>query len=172
MSVSPTCLYAPSGAFLTDELWLVDSAAANWVEVGYLVKGSNLNIGGITASGTFGFYADQRPGGGFHAHVLTNGPSLNFTFLNIYKTATNTYAAQFGSATGYSTNNSMTPQHLDYGSESSSNSSRGYSFARVVGYQTNGVGESGMVNPSWGATSPQQFAFISPYTSYNAGIAC
>lgn len=105
--ISPSCLSVPSGAFVTDQLWWQDSSATHWVEAGFLQLGGNLNLGGITAAGRYGFWADLRPNSSYSAHVFQNNPSLAYTTVSIRQSATNQYTTVFGGYTGSSSNNTM-----------------------------------------------------------------
>lgn len=172
--ISPSCMRAPNQTFTTDELWLEDSSAVNWVEAGWLNQGTNLSIGGNTTAGIFGFYADSRPGGGFHAHILEVGPPTGtFKHVAINKTASNTYYGGFDGHQGLSTGNSMTPTVGQWGSETNGNTTAGYSWVRNTQYFSNGSWHSG-TGPDFSVEvdNNQNFSWISQPNSYNAGPSC
>jgi hypothetical protein len=171
VSVSPSCLSSPTVNFANDEMWLVTSTSSYWVEVGYKYQ-NGVNDGGVTQNGLFAFWSDSRPVGGYHTHVLQNNPSFAFTNLQITKISTDTWAIHFGGFSGTSTGNSMVPNHGSWGSEATSASAHSYSFARTVEYKTGTTWHNGVPSPAISINAPQQFAWISPTTSYNAGIAC
>jgi hypothetical protein len=171
--ITPSCLSTPSTNFVTDELWLVSSGGTYWVEVGYLQEGSGLNIGGITTAGRYGFWADSRPGGGFHAHVLQTNPSLSTGApAEIYKNGSSSWETYFNGYFGTSTSNTMTPAYGEWGSETTSGSAHSLHTGVSAEYETGSSFHSGIPNPSWGSTSPQTFSWTSTYTSYKAGVAC
>lgn len=173
-TISPTCLSAPSGNFLTDEMWLNDDTQSHWVEAGYLVEGSGLNVGGIMSAGTYGFWADLRPGYDFAAHVLQTSPSLAYTNVSILGVGNNTYQTAFGSHVGDSVANTMNADNIQVGSETTSSASHGYSFAKSAMWEDDaqalhsGVWQGQALTPN----APQQFSWITRPTSYNAGTAC
>jgi hypothetical protein len=171
--ITPSCLSTPSGNFVTDELWLVNSSAAYWVEVGYLQLGSGLNVGGIATAGRYGFWADSRPGGGFHAHVLQNNPSLSAGApAEIYKVNSSTWETYFNGHFGQSTSNSFTPAFGEWGSETTSASAHSMHTGTTAEYETGSSFHSGVPNPSWGSSSPQTFSWTTRYTNYKAGVPC
>jgi len=173
--ITPSCLSIPSGNFVTDELWLVDSASApNWVEVGYLQLGSGINVGGIATAGRYGFWADQRPGGGFHAHVLETNPYLTGGVpAEIWKNTSSTWFAYFNGYTGESTSNTMIATHGDWGSETTSASAHGLHTGTGAEYEIGSTWHLGVPNPSGGTPAlPQTFVWTTYNTDYKAGVAC
>lgn len=174
VNITPSCLGTPSGNFVTDELWLVSSSATYWVEVGYLQLGSGVNLGGITTAGRYGFWADQRPGSQFFAHVLQTNPSLSAgATAEISKAGSATYNAYFNGHSGTSRSNTMTPQYGEWGSETTSASAHSLSVGDTAEYETGDAFHSGVPSPrSWGSNSPQIFSWVTKYTSYEAGVLC
>ena len=170
--ISPSCMRAPDQTFVTDEIWVGDGGS-NWVEAGFLNQGTNMNIGGNTTAGIFGFYADKRPGQELYVHILEVGPSLSYKHVAINKTASNTYYVYFDGHQGLSTSNSMAPDAATYGSETNDNSTHAYSFVRNAQYYANGAWHSGMPGtPNLKIDAPNQFTWSSKSVSYNAGPAC
>jgi hypothetical protein len=114
--------------FLNAELWVQASSgcAPNcWVEAG---------LKNETGYGsTFSFWADQRPGGGYHNHYnngITQGDIGHSITFFIYKTGTNQWRVTKAHAgvngctsqcsadwTQYSTNNSMVANYITLGDE-------------------------------------------------------
>lgn len=174
VNINPYCLTTTSGDFVTDETWLTTASITNyWVEAGYLEKGANVNVGGITAAGRYGFYADSRPGGGFHAHVLVTNPTLDDHIVQIYDDGSNRFSAGFGTYFGDSTNNSMNPWLGQYGSETTTGASHSYAFFSKMMYRnSNYVWQSGVVNPGYRNDSPQTSTWFNPPYSFNGGVPC
>jgi hypothetical protein len=170
--ITPSCLNIPSGNFVTDELWLGNGA--DWVEVGYLQHGGNLNLGGITTAGRYGFWGDKRPGYNFSAHVLQNNPSLSGGApAEIYKTGTNTWETYFNGYFGTSTGNTMTPTYGSWGSETTSGSADSLSTGTGTEYRTGSTWTNGVPHPGTPQqNSPQTFSWTTRYTAYKAGVPC
>lgn len=176
VTIEPSCLSIPSGNFVTDEVWLVDANAAHWVEVGYLQHGGNLNVGGITAAGRYGFWGDARPGSRLFDHVLQNNPPLSpGVGAQIQTNGHDSWGAYFNGIGGFSTSNTMTPAFGEWGSETTSASAHSISFGDNAVYQTASGWHVGVPNqPSSGisANSPQRFSWAVNYYNYVAGVPC
>ena len=172
--ITPPCLSTPSTNFVTDELWLVSSGGSYWVEVGYLQLGSGLNVGGITTAGRYGFWADKRPGDGFHAHVLQNNPSLSAGAPNeIYQLTSSTWQTYFNGYFGESTSNTMTASFGEWGSETTSSSADSLHTGDTVEYRAGSTWTNGVPHPTTPRqNSPETFSWTTRYTSYKAGVPC
>lgn len=104
-----------TGNFATDEVWLVGTNSAYWVEVGYIANLANVN--GVS-QGTSEFWFDSRPGGGAHGHVLVSNATLVPNNFRVYGDAADGYTvidSNFNE--GDSTNNTMTAGQFQVGSE-------------------------------------------------------
>jgi hypothetical protein len=173
MISTPSCLGIPSGNFVTDELWLTSSGNTYWVEAGYLQLGSGLNVGGIATAGRYGFWGDDRPGDGFHNHVLETNPSLSGgKDVQIYKLSSSSWSTEFDGHFGASESNTMTAATAIYGSETTSNSAHSLFAGTDVEYKTGSTWHVGLPSPSTAATSPQTFAWTSGHASFKAGAKC
>jgi hypothetical protein len=116
--VTPLCLTTSTGNFVTDEAWLASSDSTYWVEAGYIVLGSGVNMNGIPSPGRYLFWGDKRPvDNTFIGHVMETSPSLTGRTVAIWKVSPGIFTAQVGSYTQNSTNNSMVPGQAIYGSE-------------------------------------------------------
>jgi hypothetical protein len=114
------------GPFVDDELWVQSTSGCSpncWVEAG---MSSVANGRGNPVY----FWADQRPGGGYHEHIFTEVPSGDYghtATLDIRKTSSSTFTAAIYTYTssyyGYSTANQMSPGYVDAGSELSGSGS-------------------------------------------------
>lgn len=171
VTLSPACLYVPSGNFITDEIWLADaSSPPNFVEVGF-IDNNGIPINGIPTSGRYGFWGDQRPGHLYAGHVLESDLPLYATGLSIQESGYQQFTVAFASHTGVSTSNSMTPRTPEYGSETTSNTGASYSTGTGVQYR-NGSWYNGVVSPTYLIQAPQTFTWITATTSYHAGDPC
>jgi hypothetical protein len=173
VTITPSCMYAPSGTFVTNELWLSDSANSYWVEVGYLSEGSGLNIGGIASAGNYAFWADSRPnGGGFHAHSFMRHPAAG-EGVEIYKIDSSDWGVYFAADFGESTSNSYTPYNGIWGSETSSASTESHGTGESAEYETgNDNWYTGVPNPNWFSDSPETFSWNNDYYNYTDGVPC
>jgi hypothetical protein len=174
IDITPSCLSIPSGNFVTDELWLTAPGSTTyWVEAGYLQLGANLNVGGIATAGRYGFFGDNRPGGGFHNHVLHTNPALQDTAVEITKNTSSTWWAYFGQYSGESTSNTMSPTEGQWGSETTTASAHSLYLGTYALYETGSSWSSGIPNPQTPApSSPETFSWVTRYSSYKAGVAC
>lgn len=172
MFITPSCLGIPSGNFVTDEMWLSSSGNTYWVEAGYLQLGSGLNVGGIATAGRYGFWGDNRPGGGFHNHVLETNPSLSGTDVEIYKLSSSIWSANFGGYYGESSSNTMTPATAIYGSETTSGTTHSLFAGTAIAYETGSTWHDSLPSPGTAADSPQTFAWTSGHVNFKAGAAC
>lgn len=122
ITCSGACL---NNGFLNTEMWDVDSAGY-WVEIG-------ITIDPAVAGAPVVFWADSRPGGGYHEHdhpALGAGEFNHHITFYIYTSGANTWAVQKATAgvdgcssscspnwTEFSTNNSMSPHDIQIGTE-------------------------------------------------------
>lgn len=169
--IQPSCLGIPSGNFVTDEAWLSSSGNTYWVEAGYLQLGSGLNVGGIASAGRYAFFGDNRPGGGFHNHVLETNPPFGVD-TEIWKNTSSTWYANVDGVQGESTSDTMTSTTGIWGSETTSNTTHSLAAFSSVEYYVGSTWHSGL--SSWGtaANSPQTFSWTSDYSAFKAGSPC
>jgi hypothetical protein len=169
--IQPSCLSIPSGNFVTDEAWLTSSGNTYWVEAGYLQEGSGLNIGGITSAGRYAFYGDNRPGGGFHDHVMETNPPFGVD-TEIWKNTSSTWYANVDGITMESTSNTMTSAQGIWGSETTSDTGHSLAAFSSVEYYVGSTWHSGLSSFGTLVESPQTFSWTSPYTAFKAGSPC
>jgi hypothetical protein len=114
-----------SNGEINTEMWDVDATASNWVEIGLRI--------GYDAGAPIAFWADSRPGGGYHIHyhnALGAGEFHHHITFYIYTSGANTWGVQKATAgvdgcssscspnwTEFSTNNSMSPHDIQIGTE-------------------------------------------------------
>lgn len=168
-TIAPYYLTSPSGTFTTDEIWLVSSNGAYWVEAGYIRNFANIN--GVS-QGLTTFWFDSRPGGGTHGHVLQTNPALTArTFYVMQSSPTTSYAVGDGTATGYSTSNTMTPYISDVGSETTTSSSCSRAHDYSMSYSI-GSGWVGFPSAGTSVNSPQRLTWVKYPTNMEAGVWC
>lgn len=95
--ITPYCLTAPIGGFVTAEVWLANTAGTHWVEVGYIdhwVPPPN-NVP-RTPSGSLWVLVRKPPSGFQQGHTLVNGPSLIARAASITRTSSTTFLVNFG----------------------------------------------------------------------------
>ncbi|MGH3407192.1 MAG: hypothetical protein ACRDRJ_32535 [Streptosporangiaceae bacterium] len=176
VTIEPSCLSTPSRNFVNDEVWLVDANAEHWIEVGFVQLGSNLNYGGITTAGRYGYWGDLRPGSNYFAHVLQNNPPLSpGVGAQIQTNGKDSWASFFNGHEGTSTGNTMTPAFGEYGSETSSASAHSVSIGDNAVYQTASgwsTGVPGEPGSGYTAESPETFSWQVKYNNYFAGVQC
>jgi hypothetical protein len=135
--------------------------------------GSGLNYGGITSAGRYAYWADERPGGGYTAHVLETNPPFGVG-AEIWKNTSSTWYANVDGVQGESVNNTMTSTQGIWGSETTSNTAHSLGAFSSVEYYVGStwylglsVGNSGVF-----ANPPQTFAWTTHYTAFKAGVPC
>jgi hypothetical protein len=83
--VYATCLYMPdNGDFVNNEMWNVSSGSSYWEEVGLK---SGTAYSGIYYPDKTWFWADSRPGGGYHEHepdIGVAGTNTSYAAESIY----------------------------------------------------------------------------------------
>lgn len=174
--VQPLCLAVPLNNFTTDEVWLTSTAANYWVEVGFI--DDNTNIRGLPTGYQLGFWYDHRPidgGNPGNGHVLVTAPSLVNSTAWILNTAPNTFTVIFGPSNNYSgvsTDNTMVPGGVQYGSETTSNVTSSFSYYRAMSFHAGGVWNNPALPISVSADPPQIQQWYSLYTMMNAGSPC
>jgi hypothetical protein len=143
------------------------------VEAGFLSKGTG-NIGGITDVGNFTFWADLRPGSAYFAHEITTSPSLNSTFVSIYRSGSSTFTAEVGSQQRNSISNTMVPQEGIWGSETNADSGvHSFDLNTDMEYETGGGWHDGTGGVSFTrANAPETYSWITNYTEAYAGVSC
>lgn len=102
------CLYLPNNsthASVTDEMWDTSSDSAYWIEVG-LTSGAAYNSSGYAYRNWF--WADSRPGAGYHIHYPNVGSAGYGTYaVEIYYEGSNSWGVIGGNSStliGTSTN--------------------------------------------------------------------
>lgn len=120
---------------LVDDLWMQDqNVNQNWVEAGLLIgtvcqQSDDHSLGGGICTGSSGtymvprfFWADQRPTGGFAAHIdVADTPSLpGYWGDNITWQGGNTWSVLVGPLSGSSTSNTMVATMMQTGTEETS----------------------------------------------------
>ena len=173
--IRPTCLTVPSSGmnFATDEIWLLESLSAeNWIEVGWIVQRES--FGSAPVGVPFGFWYDHRPGSIGYFHVLLNEP-LQSAHVSITRATPHSFQVYFDGAVATSTNNSMSTQAAQVGSEITTVNARSYaSFSGM--YWGDGV----TWRPRWTSSSygsfgqnpPNTFAWTTPGSAAWAGASC
>jgi hypothetical protein len=170
-NIDPSCMYSASNNFITSEVWLVTSDASHWVEVGYINNQTSIN--GLS-QGLLGFWGDLRPvDGTFHGHVLVTNPSLVNRSASVQRSSSSSFQVNFGGVLGSSTNNSMSTDHGDIGSETTSSSGSGSeSFYSSMEYRA-GTWSNQLATPITLITqAPQTQAWSTQLKSMYAGVPC
>jgi hypothetical protein len=127
-------LTTTSGNFSTDEIWLVGTNSAYWVEIGYTADFTDINV---LSQGVDEFWFDSRPGGGMHGQVLRTYPTLSArTFYVMRSSPSTTCGVGDGILTPYSTANSMTPSVVEVGSETTTGSTCSTAHDSAMSYST------------------------------------
>lgn len=181
VSIEPDYICAPSsGTFLTEETWLTDDHFLTgydyWVEAGFLYV-NNANIKGIPANGRYLFWGDQKPGYGFHGHIIEVGPTLTRTYISIQWDSNQTFSIHTFNPTenyqyaGTSVNNGMSSTRGDYGEEITSTSVNGHGTWRDVSFRQGGFGVfiDGTHNPVVREYQPPYFTWADFDVSFRAG---
>jgi len=170
-AINPSCLNTGgvSPAFVTDEIWLVNSDATHWVETGY-IQDNNANINGL-GNGQQSFWGDDRPGHAFAAHGVASPTLPNEQYL-IQNDSNDDYIIFYaGNQIAHSTSNTMNPSYGLYGSETTTTASGNSGNWTGVQYYTNYTQwNDGVVNPLYHYEQP--FAWTTFDTSFKAGNAC
>lgn len=105
-------------SFVTTEMWIAQSNAAYWVEVGVISE-----FAAINSTNPFYFWADQRPnGGGFSFHMINgipgNGQSPLFRIVRASSSSWNVLVQDNSSTyTATSTSNNFTAGYIQLGTE-------------------------------------------------------
>jgi hypothetical protein len=169
--ITPYCLGVLPGNFATSELWITDTVQY-WVEVGFVYQ-SHWKYPDLP-DGRSAFFADNRPGGGYHEHQLAANPALVRTVVQTHHATSDMWSVQVGNATGLSTSNTMTARDMQIGSEITADSSV-HSLAKADGI-------SYWKRPSWVAGLPQPSArradppttltWETPWTVMSSGAPC
>ncbi len=121
----------PGTDFIDNEAWVDNTnSGLNWVETG-LTKGHG---SGCSPSTMSFFWADQRPGGGYHCH--TGGAanySTEYNFSIVYGGSCDWYT-QVGSLSGHSTGSICSANLIQTGVEETTQSAYTCSSARNLGW--------------------------------------
>lgn len=126
-----------NGGHISEEMWTStgSSSFGYWVEVGYAYG----PVGGHNGADAKWFWADNRPGGGYHEHVPSNVAEPS-TFLNQNVSVATSYAGSNvwnvyigGTSVGTSTGNPGPSDALQVGLEVYSDSTASYLSPSVDG---------------------------------------
>lgn len=172
--ITPYCLTAPIGGFVTAEVWLANTAGTHWVEVGYIdhwVPPPN-NVPGLP-QGRYGFWFESRPSGFQQGHTLVNGPSLIARAASITRTSSTTFLVNFGGATATAPSNSMATDRGDIGSETTSASAHSYGYYNSMAHYAGGSWASQLGTPVFRtADPPQTQGWNTQLQTMHAGVPC
>lgn len=167
-TIDPYYMSVPDGNFVTNELWLGDTGGTYWVEVGWTRNYATFQ--GVP-QGLSIFWADSRPGGGLHNHVLETNPSGGKTVYVMQGYPSTTYGVGDGTYAGTSTNNTMTPYVVNVGSETTSAGACSKSHDYGMSYSV-GNGWTLFPTANTEADYPQSVSWISYPSNMNAGVTC
>ena len=115
-SMDPNCNTAPSGQFVTPEIWLSNINQSSWVEVGYIRNNASV---AYLANGLQVFYWGKTPTGSTFGGTLIMNPTLVSRTFSLWK-ATSTSMAFSVDGTTFTESNSMFVGVAQAGSESTS----------------------------------------------------
>jgi hypothetical protein len=169
-TIGPYCMSAPSGAAVTDEIWLGDSGQ-HWVEAGFV---DNRGYASDLPSGHDLFWADLRPGYPYFEWPLLSNVNLSSRTISIQRTAPNTFTVHAGSTTAYSTSNSTGVRLMTVGSEIMTNSgSHSWAVIAGVGWWRSSGWVNGLPQPSVERQDPPgRWTWSTQFTAGHAGAPC
>jgi hypothetical protein len=175
--IARTCLYAPPGNFVTEEMWLSTIDSKRWVEAGF-ISINDLQISGDTKKRTEQavFYANQTPTS-WSFHIIEEHPAATTMTLELYYSSTNTYTLIANTTNHHQVSmvNSMSRSlmHLILGSESTSPYSHSMNTGKYIQTEISPTSWlPGVRGPAQIINSPQTFTWVSKPTSYKSGISC
>ena len=180
MSIEVDCLQVPdpNQAFVTAETWVATNGSTdNWVEAG-------LSFGAPNGGTIVTFWADQRPGGGYHEHPggAGSGSRLAYYGERIQQATSSTWNVQIGVLNGVSTANPGPSIYIGAGSETNE-SNTAYTKVSMFTKNMGFFDGNGNFKLAWGYShghaypndipSDYGFAHIDPsYTAIHAGTSC
>lgn len=139
----------PESNFANDEMWVASESKAYWTEAGITV--------GCVAGVCYGnnplfYWADSRPGGGYHEHA-GGSAALNTYYKDAISYGGNgTWYVEVGSLKGTSTSNITSAQYVEAGTETTTQSASVCASQSNLGwYDVNGAAHWGWTDGEGGA---------------------
>ena len=126
---------------------------AHWIEAG-------LAVGSPEGGRRYFFWADQRPGGGYHEHDDTNyspDPSTAYQFA-IVSQGTGNFSVGTGTGGTSTAWGSDMPTELHTGTETSGGTASVYGGSQGLGY----INNVGGTHPGWNWSGGNPFSFQDP----------
>ncbi|HWC35467.1 MAG TPA: hypothetical protein VG650_11660 [Mycobacteriales bacterium] len=169
-TITPRCLGTGGvwPAFVTDEIWLTDSAGRNWVEAGYIQNNAG-NINGL-GGGRMAFWAERTPRHEFVAHGVYVKRLTPAQFMISAAPRHRRYTIAFDGHNTVSATDPMRAHDGIYGSETTTRSSRNHASWRRVRYHGSARWVGGVVRPL--VTLEQPLDGNRPYRGLRAGNPC